>query len=377
MPDRATVAVEPCPDYHPERLEAALRRILDSFGGMGEFVSPGQTVLLKVNLLAAKGPDRGITTHPAVVEAVAREVQRAGGRVVLGDSPAGVMKNIRRYWAKTGIGEVAERLGIDLVRFEGTGTRAHRVDGRVYHLTRFVTEVDRVINLPKLKTHGLTLMTGAVKNCYGTIPGFQKSEYHKQAPHPDPFAEIVVDVFSLVSPVLHVMDGILALEGNGPSTSGSPRKVGLLLASPDAVALDAVAASVIGFDPLEIPTTRVAASRGLGVADLSAIELDGPPLERIRIPDYRLPSNYFLRYVPTWMVRTLGRFVWVRPKPVPDRCTACGACIANCPVDAMTPDRRGVPRIDYDRCIHCLSCDESCDHDAIEQAVSWLARRFH
>lgn len=370
------VSIARCTSYDYDRVEAAIHDILEPFGGMGSFVSSGQTVLLKNNLLAAKAPERGITTHPVVVEAVARAVQRAGGRVIVGDSPAGVIAGIERFWHNTGIGDAVERVGGTLVKFEGAGTTAHQVNGSVYHLSAFLDRVDLVINLPKLKTHGLTLFTGAVKNCFGLIPGFRKSEYHKAAPKTAPFSEILVDIFSLSRPRLNIMDGIIGLEGNGPSTSGSARQVGLLLASPDAVALDTVASTVIGCKPDSIATSRIAAARGLGTAGLDRIGIEGPALDEIRIDDYQLPSNYYLNLVPTWLVHALGRFVWVRPRSRPELCTGCGTCIENCPVDAMTPDRNGIPDIDYSVCINCLSCDESCPEDAIEQQVSWLAKKF-
>lgn len=370
------VSISRCPSYDYEQVETAVHSLLESFGGIGSFVSKGNTVLLKNNLLAAKAPERGITTHPVVLEVVARAVQRAGGRVIVGDSPAGVLSGIDRFWHNTGVGEAVNRFGGTLVKFEGAGTSAYRVNETVYHLSSFLDKVDVVINLPKLKTHGLTLFTGAVKNCFGLIPGFRKSEYHKLAPKTGPFSEILVDIFSLAKPHFNIMDGIVGLEGNGPSTSGSARQVGLLMASPDAVSLDSVSSAIIGCKPGSIATTRIAAKRELGEADLERIRIDGPPLNELLIVDYKLPSNYYLNFVPTWLVKSLGRYVWVRPKSKPEECTGCGTCVENCPVDAMTPDRDGVPIIDYSVCINCLSCDESCPEDAIEQQVSWLAKKL-
>jgi uncharacterized protein (DUF362 family)/NAD-dependent dihydropyrimidine dehydrogenase PreA subunit len=370
------VTISKCPSYEYGRVEAAVHAALEPLGGIREFVSPGDVVLLKINLLAAKAPERGITTHPAVLEAVAREVMRAGGKVVVGDSPAGVLKGIKRFWKNTGVGPAVERLGGELVKFEGSGTKEYRSNGRTYHLTSFLDRVDVVINLPKLKTHGLTLFTGAVKNCFGLVPGFQKSEFHKAAPKVEPFSNLLVDVFGFARPRLNIMDGVLGLEGNGPSTSGSAREVGLLLASPDAVAMDAVAARIIGLEEGVVATTRIAASRGLGEGELRAIAVEGADLDEIAIGDYKLPSNYYLNFIPTALVKLLGRFVWVRPKAESSKCTGCGICIKNCPVDAMTPNRHRIPEIDYSLCISCLSCDESCPEDAIEQKVSWLARKL-
>jgi Pyruvate/2-oxoacid:ferredoxin oxidoreductase delta subunit len=148
------------------------------------------------------------------------------------------------------------------------------------------------------------------------------------------------------------------------------------MASPDAVALDAVAAGVIGYGPGVIDTTRIAEARELGVGNLAQLDWQGPPLDQIAVRDYKLPSNSLLRLVPGWLAKFAGRFVWVRPRAVADNCEACGICIDNCPVGCMVPDANGVPIIDYTTCINCLSCDESCAHEAIIQQMSWLARKL-
>jgi len=366
----------PCPDYEYEKVHAAVKAALEPLGGIREFVKNGDTVLLKVNMLAAKAPERAITTHPVVLKAVAAEVTAAGGRIVVGDSPAGVLNGIRRFWQNTGIGQATEDIGGELVKFEGSGTRPIRIKGRILHITSIIDRVDVVINLPKLKTHGLTLFTGAVKNCFGLLPGFQKANLHKAAPKIEAFSEILVDIFSHVKPALNIMDAVVGLEGNGPSSNGSPRNVGLILAGHDAVALDAVAARVIGFKNEDIVTTKIAHDKGLGEGKFENIRLCGPPLRDISVPDYVLPSNSLLRIVPSWLAEFAGRFFWVHPKAVPALCQKCGICIENCPMQCMTPDAAGVPVINHNSCINCLCCDESCPYDAVIQEMSWLAKKL-
>jgi uncharacterized protein (DUF362 family)/Pyruvate/2-oxoacid:ferredoxin oxidoreductase delta subunit len=327
-------------------------------------------------MLAAKAPEKAITTHPVFLEAVAHEVFSAGGRVVVGDSPAGGVKGIDRFWENTGIGKSVESFGGELVKLETAGTKAVAANGRTLHISSVLDKVDVVINLPKLKTHGLTLFTGAVKNCFGLLPGFQKANLHKAAPKVDPFSSILVDVFSLVKPSLNIMDAIVGLEGNGPSSSGSPRKIGLVFASHDAVALDAIAARIIGFGERDIATTRIATERRLGESDLSRIRLEGSSLSEISVPDYVLPSNSLLRWVPEWFAKVASRFFWVHPEAIAEKCVACGICIDQCPVSCMIPDINGVPKIDYENCINCLCCDESCPDGAIIQKMSWLAKKL-
>ncbi|NIM20018.1 MAG: DUF362 domain-containing protein [Candidatus Latescibacteria bacterium] len=370
------VSVSQCRSYDHEMVQVAVRSVLEPLGGMREFVKRGDTVLLKVNMLAAKSPEKAITTHPVFLKAVAHEVASAGGKIIVGDSPAGAIKGVERYWENTGIGRATAAFGGELVKFEGAGTSPIGINGRVYHLTSILDQVDCIINLPKLKTHNLTLFTGALKNCFGLLPGLQKANFHKAAPKVDRFSEILVDIFSLVKPRLHIMDAIVGLEGNGPSASGSAREIGLVLASPDAVAMDSIASRIIGFEESAIATTRIAMERGLGEGRIERVRLEGLPLSEICIPDYALPSNSLLRFVPMRLAEFVGRFYWVHPKAVAAQCDGCGICIEGCPVDCMSPDKSGVPVIDYNSCINCLGCDESCPNGAIIQEMSWLAKKL-
>jgi uncharacterized protein (DUF362 family) len=296
------VSITRCHDYQADRVEAAVKAALEPLGGIREFVKPGDTVLLKVNMLSAKAPEKAITTHPRILEAVAREVRSAGGSIIVGDSPAGVLRGIKRFWENTGIGAATEKIGGRLVQFEGAGTRKIGAGGRVYHVSSIIDRVDVIINLPKLKTHGLTLFTGAIKNCFGLLPGFQKANLHKAAPKVEPFAGILVDIFEQVKPRLHIMDAVLGLEGNGPSANGSPRQIGLVIASPDGVALDVAASRIIGYHDNDIATTRIAQARGLGAGRFDHLDWYGPSLADIAVPDFKLPSNSLLRLVPGWPV---------------------------------------------------------------------------
>ncbi len=170
------------------------------------------------------------------------------------------------------------------------------------------------------------------------------------------------------------MDAVDIMEGNGPS-AGRPKHLGLILISKDAVALDALAAKIMGFEDGEILTTEYAYNRGLGEKNIEKIVIRGSSLEPFYDLQFILPSNHYLRYVPATIVKILGKLVWVRPKPDEHRCKHCSACIANCPTKAMSP-RDGFPVIDYNKCISCFCCDEVCPHDAIDQDMSWLTKLF-
>jgi uncharacterized protein (DUF362 family)/Pyruvate/2-oxoacid:ferredoxin oxidoreductase delta subunit len=369
------VHIERCEDYSDEKLSACLRRGLEAVGGLDQFIKPGWRVLIKPNLLSARSPERAVTTHPSIVGAVAEEVMRCGGIPVVGDSPGGALKGVSRVWRNTGMEEVCAKKKISLLGFEVSGSLSRSIDGRAYSISKPALDVDFIINLPKLKTHTLEVYTGAVKNMFGTVPGLAKAALHKLYPRPYEFAEVLLDVLTLTRPGLNIMDGILSMEGPGPS-SGRPRPLGVLLFGSDAVAMDVVACKVIGADSLDVPTNKVAAARGIGVHELDRIELSGIDLERVSVSDYEIPSNFLHRLVPKGLLGILRRHIWVHPRENTQKCQLCNLCVESCPVEAISSMGDAL-KFDYTRCTTCLCCHEVCPHDAIEFDMSWLARRIH
>ncbi|MBD3367279.1 MAG: DUF362 domain-containing protein [Candidatus Eisenbacteria bacterium] len=375
--ERATVAVVSCGSYERREVGAAVSRAVDLIGGIGRFVRPGERILLKPNLLSAKAPERAITTHPEVARAVIRLVRDAGAEPEMGDSPGGAIRGVERVWRNTGFEELAEETEVALRSFEASGSEERTGALRPYMVARPVLEADGIINLPKMKTHVLTLYTGAVKNMYGIVPGFMKGRLHSVAPRPVPFSRIVVDIFSLRPPRLHVMDAVAAMEGDGPS-GGSRRHVGAILASADPVALDAVASGMMGYRERQVPTVRIGEERGLGVAGLDRIDIVGDDAEKLAPEDFRLPGTGALNYIPDILVRLLEPFIWAHPEMSPERgCRGpeCGLCVRSCPVRAIRLVD-GVPTVDFKTCVECLCCHEVCPHDAVEVKLSWLAGRF-
>ena len=370
---RKRVVAERCSSYDPDRIASALEALLGPLGGMEAFVQPEQKVLLKPNMLSAKDPARAITTHPILVEATAREVRRCGGIPYIGDSPGGAIRGVRRVWANTGMEEMAERAGIELVNFEASGSKGIEFGRYKFFVSKPVLEADVIINLPKLKTHSLTLLTCAVKNMFGVIPGFRKGELHKLFPKPVEFAEMLVHLYKLVTPSLNIVDAVVAMEGNGPS-SGSPFELGVMLAGEDGVAVDAVASRMIGFPDGFIDTTRLAAAMELGEGDIEEIDLIGDG-HGVRPDSFELPSNRVKKLIPRPLIRMLAPLVSVKPVIDPGRCTGCGFCFESCPVKAIVPSD-GVYKVNDKRCIDCLCCHELCPESSIDIELSWLARLF-
>ena len=370
MIKRAIVSIVACPSYAPDLVRQSVMASLAPLGGMARFVRPGMRVLLKPNLLSAAEPELAVTTHPAVVRVVAELVQEAGGTVLVGDSPSGPIENNPPVWRQSGVGQAAAQVGATVVPFDGVTWK--RLNATDYFVARPVLEADLVINLPKLKTHAFALYTGAVKNLFGVIPGNRKREVHARAPGIQEFSEALVDVVELVRPRLTIMDAVLGQEGNGPGKSGTPRHYGRVAASEDPVALDAVLAQAMGYRPGQVTHLAMAASRGLGVADLEAIQVEGTPSRLLEFGPVRLPAMHWYLRAPGWVGTLAQRAMRVRPRLAAAVCASCGRCVEVCPRQVITMN--SLPDFDLEECVGCFCCAEVCPQGAIEPQRNLLAR---
>ena len=373
------VSITRCRTYDPEAVREAVGTSLAHLGGMGTFVARGQRVLVKPNLLSSRPPEAAVTTHPAVVQAVIEEVQRAGAVPVLGDSPGGrnTGQSMERLYRRTGMAAVAEATGCELVSFEDNVVEVPAPQAKSFRrftVAKAVADADRVIVLPKLKTHQLTYYTGAVKVLYGYIPGLRKAEYHLHTGmEPETFSDLLLDLHSALPPALAVMDAIVGMEGQGPS-NGNPREIGLVLSSGSCTALDYVACSAVGFDPASIPTVRKAGERGAGPKAPGEIEILGESLEAVRIGDFEKPTTMFAARLPPVLVSAVGYLLGARPEIYPGRCISCGKCAEGCPPGAIRWEKGGTPSIRYRRCIRCYCCQELCPQGAVQVAYPWIRR---
>jgi uncharacterized protein (DUF362 family)/NAD-dependent dihydropyrimidine dehydrogenase PreA subunit len=329
--------------------------LMAHLGGMGKFVKKGERVLLKINMLSGMDPAKAVTTHPAVVSAVADAVIAQGGIPYIGDSPAGFFnkRSLEKAYERSGMKAIAKEKGIELSY--DTGSRKVQIPGaqRLKHapICNYILNADKVIALPKLKTHAFMTLTLSAKLMYGAIPGISKTKYHSFFPNPSAFADVLLDVFSARKPDLFIMDAITGMHGNGPQ-NGKPIEIGLLLASDDAIALDITACRIIGAEPMKIPVLKNAHLRGMWPA-----RIDYPALrpDQVLIDGFELPST----------AKIFGASGPARMPSPNEKCIACGKCQEICPRGAAKVID-GKARIDLAKCIRCYCCHEVCPANAID-----------
>jgi|SRR5208283_1125040 len=319
-------------------------------------------VLIKPNVLRASEAKEGIVTHPRLLRAVVEKVETMRpATIVVGDNPG-----LFNYGAneecfkKTGLMEAAKGY------YQNIGNDSHKIAFNdnfmsTVIISQAVLDADIIISLPKFKTHGLTVMTGAVKNSYGFLPGAQKAMLHKAAGSPSRFHEAIVDVFRLRVPDLFIVDAVVGMEGNGPA-SLDLRNIGLILASDNAVALDAVIATIMGCEPGRLRFLQKAKEAGLGDYDLSTIKVIG---ELKQLPDFKLPplSGEGIIQNKTIQAMIHARTL-LRPQVDPALCTDCLTCVEHCPVSALSV-HDNLPRVEIEKCIACFCCQEICPQQAI------------
>lgn len=368
------VSITRCASYEIQEAYRAIRESIDLLGGMERFVSRGERILLKPNLLAGKPPETAVTTHPEVVRVIIRLVKEAGGVPIVGDSPG--LGTALKVADKCGVASVCREEGVELIDLK-TLVVAENPGGLTFkrlEVAKEALDCDGIINIPKLKTHAQMFLTLGVKNLFGCVPGKLKPQWHLSAGvESSHFAAMLLDLYSFLKPRLTVMDGIVGMEGNGPG-AGDPRKIGLVFASADAVALDTVATIVLGADPHDLPLLKAASIRGLKT-DINGIEVLGEEVSNVKVHGFKLPPLVSLNFadrLPYFLDKRLRRALTSRPSVERAKCTLCNICVQVCPAEVMAKTDR--ISIDYDRCIRCYCCQEMCPEGAISPVDGWLKR---
>jgi uncharacterized protein (DUF362 family) len=331
--------------------------LLEPFGGMESFVKRGDKVLLKVNLLSAREPQKAVTTHPEIVRAVAKAVRKAGGKPYIGDSPVGMFssKALMKAYRQSGLEAIANEEKIPL-NYDTSSQKLDIPKGKRLKkspVCDFILGADKIIAVPKLKTHSLQYMTLACKIMYGAIPGLTKTKYHAQFPTRTAFADMMLDILTVIKPQLYIMDGIVGMQGQGPG-SGDPVKLGLILASTDPVAMDIAVCRTLGIEPAGIPVLKRAKIRKLWP-------------ERIDYPILK-PKDVFYKgfKLPSTADHLLTGKRHSKKSPIiTDKCIGCKECEEVCPKGAVKV-KGEVAKVDYSNCIRCFCCHEVCPENAIK-----------
>jgi uncharacterized protein (DUF362 family)/NAD-dependent dihydropyrimidine dehydrogenase PreA subunit len=363
------VAIRRCFEYDQDEVVRHIEWLYTTANGPDP---RGKKVLIKPNISSDVDPEKAVTTHPVVVEAVIKYLQSRGAIVIVGDSPT--IDTDKFTGEKSGIRQVVENCGATWQRFNGSYV-TRKVRNVSIKITSLIDDVDLIISLPKLKNHELMFFTGAMKNIFGLVPSFNKAIQHAKYPDRYQMAEFIVDLEEVIKPHFHIMDGIVAMEGPGPG-SGYPKKVNVLLASVNPLALDIVACRIIGYDPEKIPINRIALSRGRLLKSINDIDVRGTDPEAIVIRDFkRIMSGSGSGIVFKFLKEKISVLRRYDKRPVfqSNLCISCAKCIEICPQNALHFDNknRNTVLLDDPKCIRCYCCHEVCGERAIT-----IKRRF-
>ncbi|MEN6319502.1 MAG: DUF362 domain-containing protein [Syntrophaceae bacterium] len=344
--------------YDYNNLRPIFFEIMDDIGS--HLIKRNDRVLIKPNLLSPASPRQAVLTHPFIVKAAVEYVLQKGARPLVADSPA--LGSFEKILKESGIRDALSGLDVTCRAFESS----INVDiGEPFHTIEIAEDAlnaDVIINLPKLKTHGHMLLTLGVKNLFGCIVGYRKPEWHMRTGiNRVMFAKLLVLIYQRIMPSATILDGILAMEGEGPGASGTPRELGVLIGSRDACAVDSIVCRMIGLEPDNLLTLKMAQEMRLVE---EGIEIDGYlPV----IKDFKLPEIGPLMFGPKLLHGFIRRYLLRRPVPDVRSCKMCGECWKICPGGAIAP-HENVLDFDYDRCIRCYCCIEICPHGSLHSS---------
>jgi uncharacterized protein (DUF362 family)/ferredoxin len=351
-------------DYDYDTLRPLIFDILDGLAGAK--IGPETKVLIKPNLLAPARPDKAMLTHPMMVRASAEYVLEKGGLPLVSDSPA--MGSFGRVLEESGIRDALKGLDVECREFRRSvmvdlGAPFNRIE-----IAEDVMNADLVLNLPKLKTHTQMLLTLGVKNLFGCIVGLRKPEWHfRTGVDRKMFARLLVGIYNVIRPAVTLIDGILAMEGQGPGKSGIPKKLGIVIAASDALAVDLTVCRMLGLSPDSLLTNRIAMEMGLAARDIQ-VEGDVP-----LIRDFTLPAITPIVFGPRLLHGFMRKHLVQRPSGDYDLCRLCGECWKYCPAKAITVKKKRLS-FDYDACIRCYCCIEVCPYGALRSVETGYGR---
>lgn len=363
------VALVNCQNYETKNVDTAVKKAFELIAGAEEFIKPGQKVLIKANLLTKVAPEKAVTTHPAVISALVKICMEKGALVTIADSPGGTYtkNSIAKIYKTTGMTDVADETGCALnedftfseIQFE------EALVGKKMHIINAALNADIIINAAKMKTHCFTGYTGCVKNLFGLIPGLEKVQMHANNDDVGKFCDFIIDIERFIKDkcVLHFMDAVVGMEGDGPS-AGTPKFAGKIIASQCAYSADIVANKIMGAKPLNMPMLKRAAERNIIAEEIKDLEILGENIKDSVVKGYKIvkPNSKkpLGKIVPGFLRKPLFSMLTKKPK-IKRNCKGCEKCFEHCPPKAIRMvNNKAV--IDYNKCIKCFCCQELCPY---------------
>ncbi|MBQ4066523.1 MAG: DUF362 domain-containing protein [Clostridia bacterium] len=382
--DFRPVALDRCKNYDTEAITAILERQFLALGITAELIR-GKKVVIKPNLVMNKPPEFAATTHPSVIDAAARIIKRLGAEsITVAESSGGPYNEItmKSHYKGCGIADVAKKEGLILNTDPSSGTMTFDsgVKCRSFNIITPILEADVILNICKLKTHSLTKLSCGIKNLFGVIPGVEKFEMHARFPRQEDFVQMICDLCQLIcqkKEMITVCDGIVGMEGNGP-TGGTPKEYGVLLSSRSPFCLDLVAEAVLGFEGT-VPMLCVARERSLCPESVSGLSVIGDKIEDCKITGIILPDTQkfnILRALPNILGGKAAKFFEPKPAINKKTCIGCGVCARSCPQHTITVKNKKA-YINYKKCIRCYCCQELCPINSVEIKQNLLIKIIH
>lgn len=348
-------------------------------------IKDGMSVFIKTNALSPHPKERAITTHPSVVKAIIEYLKKYNVRIIVGDNPA--TKEMTTVYRVNGTMDVVNETGVELANNKDlkviSATNYTRY--KDFNVSRQIVESDILINVPKLKTHGLAYFTGAQKNLFGTIYGLEKAQWHVKSSSPLEFGEAMSDLYSAIKEqvkdkvFINIMDGIEGLEGEGPATGGVKKNANVLLGSKDAIALDRVAMEIVKLDYTKSFISIISSKRGLGEFDINNIEVVGDSLELFKDIKFVPAKTEEVGIRSLKMLndhKIIKNMVLEHPVFDKEKCIKCGECKKICPPGAICMQDKSVPTVNKKTCIRCWCCQEVCPVNAISKSKRPLIGRI-
>ncbi len=361
---KVKVSAVQCKSYDKSLVFNKLKESVSKAGGFPVALTKKSKVLIKPNFLTAQSPDKAITTHPEIVRAIIKLLREQNiSDITIGDSPAGKY-TWEELWTKTGFANLAKEENVKLLPFINSKKILLNNKESIPILSE-LSSFDFIINVPKLKTHTLTKMTGAVKNCYGLMIGGAKAHFHGKNPSPKKMSAFLAEFYQLVKPDFTIMDAIIGMEGNGP-VNGKPKEMGVILAGTDALAIDACACGVFGYKYNQIPLLLECEKLKIGIANSAFIEKTGDGWDLITNCNAKKSKTAtLLGYFPENIFHLATSILSCKPKINTEICIKCGKCLEICPKKTIKIIN-GDYNIKQKDCILCMCCIEACPQNAIE-----------